>query len=404
MTRLDFTHTKRHRTRIFLIGLAIFVIAILMGFLDIAFLKPWHTISNSKDSPFYQYTGAIHIHSRHSDGGGFLPEIIAAARENGLDFLVISDHNTLTLKDSVAQITKPVVLVGAELSLGNGHLLTYGLPNLPENFSEAKLGGLSAILDSIKAHNGFAMIAHPFHPKIRWQADTLAHKIDGIEILNADVEWRNDNPFEVLLAFLAYPFFDHAMNFLLDSPDFELKYWDRRLLKRHVAGIGSVDAHARIKLGGGRFWKFPSYTKTFSLVQNVILLRDSLSNAPDIASLQIAKAIREGNSLFGFASLGNLESAKIWCENDSAFYLPGEAIPFQPSNAVIKIRLPESFNFESRLYLDGNLIASSREARVNWRIEKKGVYRVAVFQRRIQFPYLSRKPIPWIFSNPFYFE
>jgi hypothetical protein len=392
---------KRIFLRIFLIGLAFFVIAILIGFLDIAFLKPWHAISLSEETPFYQYSGATHIHTRHSDGSGFLPEILEAARKNDLDFLVVTDHNTLALKDSIAQITKPVVLVGAELSLGDGHLLADGLPALPENFSEAKLGGLEAILDSVDAHHGFAIIAHPFHPKIRWRSDTLAHKIDGVEILNADVEWRNDNMFELLAAFLAYPFFDHAMNYLLDLPEAELKYWNRQLLKRRVAGIGSVDAHARIKLGGGRFWKFPSYKKTFSLVQNVILLRDSLSSPAQIASRQIAKAIREGNSLFGFASLGRLEGVKIWCENDSVFYLPGETIPFESPNSVIKIRLPDAFHFESRLYLDGNLIASSRETRVDWPIENKGVYRVAVFQRRIQFPYISRKLIPWVFSNPF---
>ncbi|MFQ5633179.1 MAG: PHP domain-containing protein, partial [bacterium] len=346
--------------------------------------------------------GAIHIHTQHSDGSGYLPEIAEAAKANNLDFLLITDHNTLALKDSAANSANPVVIIGTELSVGAGHLLAYGLQSLPEKFSEAKMGGLDTILDSIRAHNGFAIVAHPIHPKIPWKADTISPKIDGLEILNADVEWRNDNPFAVLMAFLAYPFFDHAMNYLLDSPQHELDFWDRLLQKRQAAGIGSVDAHVRIKLGSGRYWRFPSYTKTFSLVQNAVMLRDSLSSHSEIAKQQIVHAIRNGNLLFGFASLGKLGNAKIWYEDDNMVYLPGEKISFQSGRGLIKIRLPGSMPLETHLYQNGNLIASSNKVNIDWEVKKKGVYRVIVFQRRLQFPFLSRKFVPWVFSNPFY--
>ena len=44
------------------------------------------------------YRMALHIHTRYSDGSGFVREIVAAGREAGLDVLVISDHNTLAAR------------------------------------------------------------------------------------------------------------------------------------------------------------------------------------------------------------------------------------------------------------------------------------------------------------------
>ena len=44
------------------------------------------------------YKGAVHIHTRYSDGSGGMGEIIEAAQRAGLDFIVISDHNKLDAK------------------------------------------------------------------------------------------------------------------------------------------------------------------------------------------------------------------------------------------------------------------------------------------------------------------
>ena len=45
--------------------------------------------------PAHELTGIIHCHSTYSDGTGTVPEIAAAARANDLDFLLLTDHDTL---------------------------------------------------------------------------------------------------------------------------------------------------------------------------------------------------------------------------------------------------------------------------------------------------------------------
>ena len=47
---------------------------------------------------FFSYKGAIHIHSRYSDGTGSLKQIVSAGLKSNLDFLIITDHNSLRLK------------------------------------------------------------------------------------------------------------------------------------------------------------------------------------------------------------------------------------------------------------------------------------------------------------------
>ena len=45
--------------------------------------------------PAHELTGIIHCHSTYSDGTGTVPEIAAAARANDLDYLLLTDHDTL---------------------------------------------------------------------------------------------------------------------------------------------------------------------------------------------------------------------------------------------------------------------------------------------------------------------
>jgi hypothetical protein len=38
--------------------------------------------------------GAVHVHSTYSDGAGDVPTVMEAARRAGVDWLLLSDHNT----------------------------------------------------------------------------------------------------------------------------------------------------------------------------------------------------------------------------------------------------------------------------------------------------------------------
>ena len=42
-----------------------------------------------------EYVGAIHMHSVFSDGSGEVLQITKYAMETGLDFIILTDHNTI---------------------------------------------------------------------------------------------------------------------------------------------------------------------------------------------------------------------------------------------------------------------------------------------------------------------
>ena len=53
----------------------------------------------------FEYTGTLHVHSVFSDGSGEVPDIAKLAEEVGLDFLILTDHNTLrALKEGLSLI------------------------------------------------------------------------------------------------------------------------------------------------------------------------------------------------------------------------------------------------------------------------------------------------------------
>lgn len=399
---------------------------LLAGMIQVILLERWALPAAQWPAGIHRYTGCIHIHSLHSDGSGSLPTIVEAARMHGLDFLMITDHNTLALKDSAAGVEQPLVLVGTELSLGAGHLLAYGLDSLPEPFAEEKLGGLAAILDLVHTRQGFAQIAHPLHPKIRWKQAAIDSHIDGIELLNADTEWRDNNPAELLLALLMYPFFDQAINLLLDFPTATWELWQRALLTQQLSAIGSVDAHARIKVNASWHLRFPGYAKTFALVQNQVLLRAPLSPDPASARAQIAMALRNGNLLFGYAALGPLQSVSLWAEHAGKIYLPGDRLWWTGSSPapVVQVRMPGQAALEAVLYnsgepLDsmssgkqglsdeklqtGRLDATSRPVLAcRFELTEPGTYCVVIYQLRWCALHFRRERVPWIFANPIY--
>jgi len=79
----------------------------------------------------FEYVGAIHIHSVYSDGTGKIPDIARYAGEVGLDFIVMSDHNTLKPKrDGFERWYGNVMcLIGYEINdkSDKNHYLAFGL-------------------------------------------------------------------------------------------------------------------------------------------------------------------------------------------------------------------------------------------------------------------------------------
>jgi hypothetical protein len=73
--------------------------------------------------------GDLHCHTVHSDGANTVREIVEHAVSLGLDFLAVTDHNTIThFEDMAALAHLPIILIpGEEVTTYWGHANTWGL-------------------------------------------------------------------------------------------------------------------------------------------------------------------------------------------------------------------------------------------------------------------------------------
>jgi hypothetical protein len=109
------------------------------------------------------YRGELHLHSTHSDGAWTPADIAAAARPRGLDFMVLSDHNTTSSYAEFRALVRPETLVipGAELTTYNGHCLAIGV----EDWIDWRTGldgwSIDQAARAVRAAGGIFVVAHP---------------------------------------------------------------------------------------------------------------------------------------------------------------------------------------------------------------------------------------------------
>jgi hypothetical protein len=123
--------------------------------------------------------GAWHVHTDRSDGRGTLEEVLVAARDAGLQFVVIADHNLLTPADA-GWHDGVLVIEASEASTRWGHVVGVGIPRALDPV-ERRGDPLAAVA----ALGGEAVLAHPHHarrPFRGWGAEPWR----GLEVLSND--------------------------------------------------------------------------------------------------------------------------------------------------------------------------------------------------------------------------
>ena len=73
------------------------------------------------------YSGALHVHTVHSDGKLTVDEVSRLAREAGLDFLAITDHNNTVHQVDRIPADGLLRIVGEEVTTPGGHACVWGL-------------------------------------------------------------------------------------------------------------------------------------------------------------------------------------------------------------------------------------------------------------------------------------
>ena len=345
--------------------------------------------------------GAMHIHTRRSDGTGTVDDVAAAAARAGLKFIILTDHG-----DGMREPDSPVYRHGVlcidavEISTASGHLVALGLPRVPYS-----LGGETRdVVEDVRRLGGMAIAGHPTstRPQLRWTDWSV--RVDGIEWANADSEWR-DEPFHAFArTLLTYPFRrPETLATLLDRPDEALRRWDGLTQERPTVAVAGADAHARIALTSvGDAYEnrvslhLPGYEqifRTFSIaVPGVMLTGDAGADARVVLD-----AIRRGNVFSSIDALGGPVALSFTASGADGSVTMGEDLVTKgQTRLAVRSNAPEGATVS--LLRNGSAVTAVTGPNLEHVASEAGVYRV-----EIQWPGApGEPPVPWVVSNPIY--
>lgn len=353
----------------------------------------WHSLELEGEAPHDGYVrvpGVIHIHTINSDGGGTPQEVIAAAREAGASFAIITDHGNLDAKPLEGYHDGLLLLVGAELSTHGGHIVGLRIPDPDFRFSSEA----DQVLDDIRTLGGFSFVSHPLSPvpAFRWSGWNLPGSW-GMEVLNGDSEWRTAGYLRLLKTLALYTINKrYALLTSMVSPAPALERWNSLLAQRDTAGLAGSDAHSRIPIGKKHGIRFPSYKSIFSVMQNHVVLDAPLSGKKERDEASIYSALSRGRFYIGLDALAPANDFYFDAESGGGRWTMGDTVAPQPG---LKLAAGGKIPRGSEIVLlrDGKIVSQSAH-RLELTGVSPGVYRVEV-----------RVPgwtVPWVLSNPIY--
>ena len=211
--------------------------------------------------------GVMHIHHEPShDSAARFEDVLRAAGEAELDFIVLTDHADVSAPAALPAVEhagvrrapngRPVlVLIGAEFATDDGHLLGLAIEH-----SVPALGRPARdVIAEIHAQGGFAVVPHPYsHGGWRdWGAD-----FDGLEVQNSASDFTRLYGPLLPLRLIRFAF-DRPGELaeLWRRPSRELAKWDELLAEgRRVPGFAGADAHQNVSLLG---WQLDPYAQMF---------------------------------------------------------------------------------------------------------------------------------------------
>ena len=323
-------------------------------------------------------TGVIHIHTVYSDGGGTFEDVARVANQQKLNYLIVTDHNTLRPLREGKQgwYGMTLVCVGTELSTRGGHLLVL---NVREEITRHQ--PTQAVIDEVNRQGGLSFIAHPYFKRRRW-TDWTVHGVTGIEGYNVAHDSLDENRLRIALWSVAVPA-DPLFLSMLDRPYDPMAKWDE-LLKAHgkVVGIGASDAHEIRILG----LKVAPYEIMFKLIRTHLLIPAGAS----LSEPTLYEALRLGHAYFSIDLVADATAFTFMADDTRRVLgIMGDEVTMTPHLQLTAV-LPAAG--ELSLFKDGATVATS-SGRV-WQIPvtEPGTFRLEA----------SRDGKPWIFSNPIY--
>ncbi|OGX06364.1 MAG: hypothetical protein A3G87_01835 [Omnitrophica bacterium RIFCSPLOWO2_12_FULL_50_11] len=337
---------------------------------------PAFSVPRSSDPNLFR--GVFHVHSEFShDSKASLHRIIRTAQKAGLDFVVVTDHNTMKGREAYRKMNPPklpLLIFASEISTDAGHVIALGVKEEPPNLWDAH-----ETTDWIRKKHGYPIVAHPLSvrkPWARWDVE----KIEGIEIFSfPDVYYTEDiKELTVKAAFFPPKQF---LNSVIETPRSALRLWDGELRSKRLSAFASPDAHLRWEWAG---FALENYLLYFQAVTMYV-------RAEHLNEDSVIDSLARGQSFIAHESRGVAQSFSFLAQREGKSYGPGSTVS---SQAAIVFTVAVPLDADIRLMRDGAVIKQTRGVALNYSSPEKGVWRVEVY----------RKNQLWIASNPIYVE
>jgi len=338
-----------------------------------------------------EYTGAVHIHTAYSDGAGRMPYVVRCAKKAGLDYLIVSDHNSLRAKHEGWDGWHEGVLliIGVEISSRKGHALALGLDDCARHEHRHP----DAYLPGIARAGAIAFLAHPE----RTHRGTILHRPPAWPTLKTDCYVG------VEIWSYMHDLFDWAFPWHLIGacrrPDAGIRgpyhevldHWDRVAQRRHVSGIGSLDAH-EVRFPTPRCrWAMLRLFPLELLLQTIRthVLAPPMTGDADADIAALTEALAAGRCFTAYRPLGEAAGTRFEARRRDEVLTMGDEAP-AGAELEFAFTVPKAGELSLLRNSEGVAAASSRE--LVHRDARPGVYRA---EARIG----GR---PWIFTNHIY--
>ncbi|MEA3487290.1 MAG: CehA/McbA family metallohydrolase [Thermodesulfobacteriota bacterium] len=345
----------------------------------------------------YDYTGVMHFHSSYSfDGRVSIEEIIKAAGENGIDFLMLTDHSTLgARRDGLEGWNGGILLVvGQEISPRFNHYLAFGIDE-ELIVDENDIGYRPQdCIDRVNALGGVGFIAHPdhagtekFHVKHFPWRDWSVSGYTGMGIWDFMTDWQSTltNLPGALIAYL-FP------AYVLKGPrKITLKRWDHLNKKGRIVGIGELDNHdTPRKLLGMTVGIFP-FKRAFRFIRTHLLLDNPLKGEAEEDMTVLLNALKNGRAYIAMEYFRDAKGFSVLLSDLNREVTMGDEFSLK-GEAFLNVKIPERGKI--RIIQDGGVVAETVGKKIMYKISQEGVYRAEAYLK------VWGKYRPWIFSNP----
>ncbi|MFZ7946232.1 CehA/McbA family metallohydrolase [Neobacillus sp. 19] len=143
----------------------------------------------------------LHTHTHHSDARHTTEELINDAIKQKIDWLAITDHNTISAFDKISPENYPLQFIkGLEMTTLHGHFLTLGYQDKPPmDWTLIDRVNINEKLAEMKEQGLLIGIAHPFDvgspycTGCRWQ-----YALESLEWIDFIEVWNSEDPHESL--------------------------------------------------------------------------------------------------------------------------------------------------------------------------------------------------------------